>query len=119
MKKLLIGFAAAATLALGMSQASAGGGGGGGHHHPHINPGFSFGITIGDGFYDDPFWDEPVRPIRRVCTVERASQKARAMGIRHQTIIKYPDVIKVKGRADGHRVQVLFARAPGCPVVSY
>jgi hypothetical protein len=116
MKKIFTGLFAVAALGFGISQASA-------HddmrrHHGHS--GFSFGIILGDPYGRDPFWDGvPVRPVMRACSVERASQKARNMGIRHQTIFKSPYTIKVVGTSHGNRVQVTFARDPGCPVIRY
>jgi hypothetical protein len=110
MKKLFAGLAAAAVLGLGISQASADH-----RHHRHHghHGGWSLGITIGD-----PYWDDyPVRPIIRGCTVERASMKARHMGIRNQRIIRDEWSIKVRGTRHGHPARVIFAREPGCPVI--
>ncbi len=117
MKKSITGLLAVAALGLGISQASAHDSMP--HHPPHHDrhSGFSFGIIIGDPYWNDPFWDGPVRPVVRACTVERASQKARNLGIRHQRIYKSPSVIKVVGTSHGDRVQVKFARAPGCPII--
>lgn len=110
MKKLFTGLAAALVLGLGVSQASADHR----HHGYHDRHGdWSFGITIGD-----PYWDpHPVRPIMRGCSVERASMKARHMGIRHQRITKTDWTIKVRGIRHGHPARVVFAREPGCPVI--
>lgn len=111
MKKLFAGLAAAAVLGLGISQASADH-----RHHPRHGShhgGWSFGITIGD-----PYWDyHPVRPVMRGCTVERASMKARHMGIRNQRITRTDWSIKVRGTRHGHPARVVFAREPGCPVI--
>lgn len=118
MKKSFAGLLAAAVFALGVSQASAMEPKP--HHKPHHHhghSGFSFGIVIGDPYWNDPFWDVPVRPVVRGCSVERASQKAHRLGIRHQRIYKSPSVIKVVGTSHGDRVQVKFARAPGCPII--
>jgi hypothetical protein len=112
MKKLITGLFAVAVLSLGISQASA-------HHIHRGHSGFSFGIVIGDS-YGHPFWDDyPVRPIIRGCTVERASLKARSFGIRHQSIFKSHNIIKVVGIKHGFRAQISFARQPGCPVITY
>jgi hypothetical protein len=111
MKKLFTGLAAALVLGLGITQASA-------HDHRHRHHhdrhgGFSFGVVIGD-----PFWDPyPVRPIMRGCTIERASQKARNMGIRNQRITQTDWSIKVRGTRHGHPTRVVFARERGCPVI--
>ena len=110
MKKLFAGLAAAAVLGLGITQASADD-----HrprHHGH-HGGWSWGITIGD-----PYWDPyPGRPIMRGCSVERASMKARHMGIRNQRISRDEWSIKVRGTRHGHPARVIFAREPGCPVI--
>lgn len=116
MKKIFTGLFAVAALGFGISQASA-------HddmrrHHSHS--GFSFGVVIGQPYHGDPYWEGmPVRHVVRACTVDRASQKARNMGIRHQTIFKSPYTIKVVGNKHGHRVQVTFGRDPGCPIIRY
>lgn len=124
MKKPLAALAAA-FLALGVSQASA-------HqykpvpqpqphphhsHHHHGDSGFFLGFQFGDPYWNDPFWDAPVRPVKRACTIERASEKAFRMGINHQRITKAPGFIKIVGRNHGDKVQVKFARAPGCPII--
>lgn len=120
MNKFLTGLFAVAVVGLGVSQASA-------HDRPHHprphhghHSGFSFGIVIGDPYRDDRYWDPyPVRPLIRGCSVDRASAKARNLGIRHQTIFKSPHTLKVVGTKHGHRVAVTFARQPGCPIVRY
>jgi hypothetical protein len=111
MKKLFTGLAAALVLGLGITQASA-------HdhhrrHHHDRHGGFSIGITIGDPYRDF----HPVRPILRGCTIERASQKARHMGIRNQRIVKTDWTIKVRGTRHGYPARVVFARERGCPVI--
>jgi hypothetical protein len=110
MKKLFTGLAAALVLGLGITQASA-------DHRHHPRPGhhggWSFGVVIGD-----PYWDHrPVRPIMHGCSVERASMKARHMGIRNQRISRDEWSIKVRGTRHGHPARVIFAREPGCPVI--
>ncbi|MGB8817821.1 MAG: hypothetical protein WCC66_07855 [Rhizobiaceae bacterium] len=117
MNKYFTSLAAAAVLGLGITQASAD------DHRPRHHDrhsGWSVGITIGDPFYDpyfDPYEMRHVRPVARGCTVERASDKARHYGIRHQRIYKSDWTIKVKGIKHGHRAQITFAREPGCPVI--
>ena len=114
MKKFLTGLFAVAVIGLGVSQATAGEREHQPRHHGH-NSGFSFGVVIGD-----PYWDrDPIRPVMRGCTVQRASAKARDMGIRHQTIFKSPHTLKVVGSKHGHRVAVTFARQRGCPIIRY
>ena len=53
----------------------------------------------------------------RGCTVERASLKARHMGIRNQRISRNEWSIKVRGTRHGYPARVVFAREPGCPVI--
>ncbi|HTV68181.1 MAG TPA: hypothetical protein VMF90_06545 [Rhizobiaceae bacterium] len=52
------------------------------------------------------------------CSPERAVNKAYRMGIDR---VRVTDVgrntITIRGRDNGYRVRVTFARAPGCPVV--
>lgn len=56
----------------------------------------------------------------RRCSVNRALNKAYRMGVNHPRVkFANRDVIKIKGRSRGHRVRILFARAPGCPVIRY
>lgn len=112
---------AAAFLALGVSQASA-------HqhkpvpqphqhHHHHGQTGFFLGFQFGDPYWNDPYFHAPVRPVVRGCSIERASEKAFRMGINHQRITKAPGFIKIVGKNHGDKVQVKFARAPGCPII--
>lgn len=113
MKKLFAGLAAAAVLGLGISQASA-------DHRPHGgDSGWSFGIVIGDPGYGYPEYRPVHRPhhAMRGCSVERASVKARHMGIRNQRITRNEWSIKVRGTRHGHPARVVFAREPGCPVI--
>lgn len=113
MNKFFAGLAAAAVLGLGITQASAG------DHRPRHHDrhsGWSVGITIGDPYFD-PYEVRHVRPVHRGCTVERASEKARHYGIRHQRIYKSDWTIRVAGIKHGHRAQITFARERGCPVI--
>lgn len=57
-------------------------------------------------------------PQRSACTPQRAVNKATRMGIRHARVVDVDRrTIKVRGRAYGDRVAVVFARAPHCPVI--
>ncbi len=61
-------------------------------------------------------------PIARAhrCSPRRALNKARRMGVRNARIGRVNHrVIKVRGRSHGYRVKIVFARAPGCPVIRY
>jgi hypothetical protein len=54
----------------------------------------------------------------RRCTPDRALVKAERMGVRRARIQSvHPRRISVVGRKHGDRIRVVFARAPGCPVV--
>ncbi len=57
-------------------------------------------------------------PRHRACTPGQAVSKAGRMGVRHARVQRVSHRnISVSGRARGHHVRVLFARAPGCPVL--
>ena len=87
---------------------------------PATADGVRFGVTIGNGHV------EPVRHLRRhrraavACTPRHAVRKARRLGI-HRAHIRRVNrrVIVVAGRSHRHRSAIRFARAPGCPVISY
>ncbi|MVA97069.1 hypothetical protein GN330_07380 [Nitratireductor sp. CAU 1489] len=56
---------------------------------------------------------------RPACTTQRAVRKARRMGVRRAHVVRANHrVIKIRGRKFGHRVNVVFARAPRCPIVA-
>lgn len=96
-------------------------------HHLHHGGGAGFGIWFGDGGhsywrYDrrPRHWGHGPRRGRHGCSVRRALNKAHRMGVRHARVrLANHNVIKVKGRSRGHRVRIVFARAPGCPVIRY
>ena len=81
------------------------------------------GIRLDDEFGDHlrrrPHSDRMiVRSIPR-CTVDQAIDKAQyRFGLRRVSV-EYANkhVIGVKGRKNGHRREIVFARAPGCPVI--
>ncbi len=55
---------------------------------------------------------------RSYCSSDRALFKARSMGVRDAYVSRAGHrTIKVRGHARGHRVSVVFARAPYCPVI--
>ncbi|WP_157020297.1 hypothetical protein [Mesorhizobium xinjiangense] len=55
---------------------------------------------------------------RSYCSSGRALRKAAHMGVRRAYVSRAGHrTIKVRGHARGHRVSVLFARAPHCPVI--
>lgn len=76
------------------------------------------GRRHGDGDYTN--WKNGRHGWGQRCSVDRAVNKAYRMGINHPRV-RYADynVIKIKGRASGQRVSILFSRAPGCPVIGY
>lgn len=101
-------------------------------HHNYHGGGAGFGIWFGESGHSHwrrdhrrpRHWDNGRRysPRARVrgCSVRRALNKAHRMGVRHARVrIANHRVIKVKGRSHGHRVRIVFARAPGCPVIRY
>ncbi|MBA8880467.1 antifreeze protein [Phyllobacterium myrsinacearum] len=56
------------------------------------------------------------RPVR-ACSVNLALNKASRMGVRNPRAIVNRNVVRVTGWRYGHRTAVVFARAPGCPVI--
>ena len=87
-----------------------------------------FGVYLGDssrthyprerGRRADETWDGGWRGRR--CSPERALDKASAFGVRRARIdYVTPRRIGVIGRQHGDRVELTFARAPGCPVIGY
>lgn len=84
--------------------------------------GAGFGIWFGDSsrthWRGDRRWHNRHRPHYRVCTPGQALNKAHRIGIRHARINRVNHrVIAVGGRSRGHHVRVVFARAPGCPII--
>ncbi|PWV97688.1 hypothetical protein DFR52_106212 [Hoeflea marina] len=55
-----------------------------------------------------------------ICAPQRALNKARHMGV-HRARVTDADrrIVKVRGVHRGHRVNVIFANARGCPVIGY
>ncbi len=94
--------------------------------------GAGFGIWFGDsghsqwrhGHRRHRHWDKRHHNRRhghvRRCSVRRAINKAHRMGVNRPRVrFANERVIKIKGRSHGHRVRILFSRAPGCPVLRY
>ena len=98
-----------------------------------VGGGSGFGVWFGNGGHSH--WRRPghghrrgwrdgrrYNPIGRHhrCSVRRALNKARRMGV-HRPRVRVANrrVIKIKGRSHGHRVRIVFSRAPGCPVIRY
>lgn len=83
------------------------------------NGGAGFSVWIGDR--GRPNWrgrDRWHGPRHRACSPNQAVSKAGRMGIRHARVHRASNrSITVGGRARGHQVRVVFARAPGCPVI--
>ena len=77
------------------------------------------GVEIGDR-YDGKRYDNHRRPVRnfRDCSPDRAIEKAWRMGLRNPRVVDVDRrTIEVRGQRRGHRVHVVFARAPHCPVI--
>ena len=84
--------------------------------------GAGFGIWFGDSsrthWRNPPGWQYRHRPQYRTCTPGQALNKAHRIGVRHARIKRVNHrVIAVGGRSRGHHVRVVFARAPGCPII--
>lgn len=63
--------------------------------------------------------DRP-RHVRNRCTEDKALWKAENYGLRRVRVtFANHDVIGVKGRKHGENVRIVFARAPGCPVIRW
>ena len=56
------------------------------------------------------------RPVR-ACSVNQALNKASRMGIRNPRAVVNRNAVRVTGWRHGHRSAVVFARAPGCPII--
>lgn len=77
--------------------------------------GFGVEIRYGHG-HGHGHWQGPSR--HRACSTHQALNKAQRMGIRHARVNRADRrVISVAGRSRGHHVRVVFARAPGCPII--
>lgn len=67
--------------------------------------------------YDDRRYDD--RRSERRCSPDRALDKAERMGVRRARVdFVSKRRIGVIGRRHGDRIEVVFARAPGCPIIS-
>ncbi|MBB3233546.1 antifreeze protein [Phyllobacterium endophyticum] len=53
----------------------------------------------------------------RACTPGQAANKASRLGIRNPRVVVRRNVVRVSGWKRGLRTSVVFARAPGCPIV--
>ena len=83
---------------------------GGGHREPGV------GIYLGGG---DRAHYRDRRP-RRVCTPNRALNKADRLGINRARVVDVDRrTIEVRGRKHGRRVEVTFGRGPNCPIVRW
>ena len=83
---------------------------GGGYREPGV------GVYFGDG---DRAYYRDRRP-QRVCTPNRALDKAERLGIRRARIVDVGRrTIEVRGRQRGERVEVTFGRGPNCPIVRW
>ena len=69
---------------------------------------------------DDFGRHERPRHVRNRCTEDKALWKAENYGLRRVRVtFANHDVIGVKGRKHGENVRIVFARAPGCPVIRW
>ena len=87
-------------------------------------PDVRFGIYVDDGHrdYRRVGYDRPPRyappPPRRICTAQRALNKARNMGLRRARIVDAgPRRVVVAGFDRHGRDRVVFANQRGCPVL--
>jgi hypothetical protein len=53
----------------------------------------------------------------RACSADQAANKAARMGFRRTRVDVRRNTIRVSGWRHGFRSSVLFARAPGCPII--
>ncbi|UIJ70438.1 hypothetical protein [Aurantimonas sp. HBX-1] len=100
--------AVAATLAVGAMATAA----------PAAADSFRLGVTIGGAPVHHVRDYRPHRPA--LCEPGQALRKAERMGVRraHVRNVNRRAVV-VAGRSRGDRTVVRFARAPGCPVISF
>lgn len=78
-----------------------------------------FYFSIGQGHVR--VWDGPRHHPRvawRACTPRHAVRKAERYGLRRAHVVRANrNIIKVRGHRHHQRVNMVFARAPGCPVI--
>lgn len=68
------------------------------------------------GVYDSGYSHRHYR--RHACTPGQAVHKARRHGVRNAHVVRVNrNVIKVRGHRHHHRVKMVFARAPHCPII--
>jgi hypothetical protein len=97
-----------------------------GHYRNYRRSGVGIEFRFGNAPYYDPYYHprriyRPVPVIRpvRFCSNDAAIYKARSLGVRNIRAISYRNHVVIKGRQNGHRVQLAFARARGCPIIRY
>lgn len=79
---------------------------------------FRFGVTIGDDRFHQVRDYRPHRPA--LCGPGQALRKAERMGVRRAHVRKVNRrAVVIAGRSRGDHTLVRFARAPGCPVISF
>lgn len=83
--------------------------------------GAALGIQIGDDDWRGDGWrhDDRRRPGHyRACSPDRALNKAWRVGVRNPRIVDVDRrTIEVRGHKRGHRINLLFGRAPNCPII--
>ncbi|MRG56747.1 hypothetical protein SAMN05428967_0341 [Phyllobacterium sp. YR620] len=67
-------------------------------------------------YYRRDYYRPPYRPAP-ACTPGQAASKASRMGLYNTRVVVNRNVVRVAGWKRGYRTAVVFARAPGCPVV--
>lgn len=85
----------------------------------YLNFGGHHGAGVGFHIGDNDGYRYRHRPVR-VCTPNRALNKAERLGLRRARVVNVNRrTIKVSGRQRGDRVIVTFGRSPNCPVVRW
>jgi len=67
-------------------------------------------------YYRRDYYRPPHRPVP-ACTPAQAESKANRMGLRNTRVVVNRNVVRVNGWKRDYRTSIVFARAPGCPVI--
>ena len=67
-------------------------------------------------YYRRDYYRPPPRPAP-ACTPGQAASKASRMGIQNTRVVVNRNVVRVNGWKRGYRTSIVFARAPGCPII--
>ena len=68
-------------------------------------------------YYRRDYYRPPHRPVPAACTPGQAENKANRMGLYNTRVVVNRNVVRVNGWKRGYRTAVVFARAPGCPII--